>query len=392
MAFNEVVSLAKEFMRDARMSGWLIYDYKGMNPIFKEVIGPVDNLTRPSWLWIPADGDPSLLTSFVDSGRFPDLMVTHHNFVSRQDMIEQLSGLISDASEIAMEYSPQGELPKVSTVDGGTIEFVRSLGVDIVSSADLIQYATHRWDKAELQSHQHAANVLTTVVKQAFSRIQANLHIGITEYEVADFIRERLKNENMYVADGPVVAVNAHSADPHFEPTRKHTDLFKEGDWVLIDLWARESSDRGMFADITWTAYVGSKVPLEHLEVFNVVIDARDRALDFINESCSSQRDVAGWEVDSIARKYIDERGYGAYFGHRLGHSLGREVHSNAVNLDSWETNDTRRLLSGIAVTIEPGIYLPGKFGVRSEINVFMTENGPLLTTEKQTEPFIIPI
>ena len=133
MVFNEVVSLAKEFMRDARMSGWLIYDYKGMNPIFKEVIGSVDNLTRPSWLWIPADGDPSLLTSFVDSGRFPDLMVTHHNFVSRQDMIEQLSGLISDASEIAMEYSPQGELPKVSTVDGGTIEFVRSLGVDIVS-------------------------------------------------------------------------------------------------------------------------------------------------------------------------------------------------------------------------------------------------------------------
>ncbi len=394
MSMQSVVEQAQEFMQVADIGGWLLYDYRGLNPIFADTVGPVGHVTRPVWLWIPVDGRPRMLVSFVDQSRFTHLGLDTTLFVNRADMIEKLRDAVGAdrrVSRLAMEYTPEGALPRVSKVDGGTLEMVRGLGVEVVSSADLLQYATQRWDAAQLESHLFAADALTRIVQEAFRHIGEGLSSGITEFDAAEFIRSRFRDEGLIVTDGPAVAVNEHASDPHFDPTPENSVRIRRGDWVLIDLWTRLPDDNAMFADITWTAYIGDSAPSKHREVFDAVIGARDAALEEMEKAFAENRPLHGWELDRVAREYIERTGYGDWFNHRLGHSLGREVHSNAVNLDSWETFDTRLLIPGIAVTIEPGIYIP-EFGVRSEIDVYISENGPQVTTEMQREVFHIEI
>ena len=389
MPIDKVVHAAQEHMRAERISGWLLYDYRGMNPIFWDTVGRIPNVTRPCWLWVPSHGEARLLVSYVDQGRFARLGVPTTLFVSREEMVRRLSEMLRGARRIAMEYSPMGELPRVSRVDAGTLEMVRGLGVEVVSSGDTLQYATQRWSDPELQSHLVAASALGAIVHQAFSLIGDRLASGPTENDVAEFIRRRYAEEGLEAADGPVVAVNEHSSDPHFEPSPRSSRVIEAGDWVLIDLWARLPDEDAMYADITWTAYVGSEVPARNREVFGAVIGARDAALAEMETALAAGRELQGRQVDKVARDFISEAGFGDYFNHRLGHSIGREVHGNAVNLDGWETHDTRRVIPGIAVTIEPGIYLP-EFGVRSEIDVFISEDGPRVTTEVQREVVLI--
>lgn len=391
MTMEPVARQAREYMAQAGVDGWLVYDYRGMNPIFGDTVGNTNlsHVTRPVWLWIPTSGPARMLVSFVDQSRFTHLGLDTTLFVNRRDMIAKLRAMLGathgGASRVAMEYTPEGALPRVSKVDGGTLEMVRSLGVEVEPSADILQYATQRWDAEQLESHRFAADALTRIVKEAFERIGERVDAGITEYDVAEFIRQRFLDAGMIVTDGPAVAVNEHASDPHFEPTPEASVRIQRGDWVLIDLWTRLPDDHAMFGDITWTAYVGDEVPARHQEVFDIVIGARDAAFAEMEAAFSAARTLQGWELDKVARDYIEAAGYGEFFNHRLGHSLGREVHSNAVNLDSWETHDTRQLIPGIAVTIEPGIYVP-EFGVRSEIDVFMAEDGPEVTTERQQE------
>ena len=389
MSMAKVVEQAQEYMQEQEIAGWLLYDYRGMNPILEDTIGRVGHVTRPVWVWIPARGRPHILVSFVDQGRFGHLGLDTSLFVNRADMIDKLREHIEPSTRVAMEYTPNGALPRVSKVDAGTLEMVRGLGVEVESSADLLQYATQRWSGAQLKSHVFAAEKLTQIVKEAFRYIGDSVQSGVTEHDVAEFIRNRFLEEGLIVTDGPAVAVNEHASDPHFDPTPETSVQIKQGDWVLIDLWSRLPDDEAMFGDITWTAYVGNRVPAKHQEVFDAVVGSRDAALAEIERAFGESRPLQGWELDKVARDYIDAAGYGEYFNHRLGHSLGREVHSNAVNLDSWETFDTRRLIPGIAVTIEPGIYVP-EFGVRSEIDVFISEDGPRVTTEMQREVFLI--
>ena len=395
MTMEPVARQAREYMAQEGVDGWLVYDYRGMNPIFGDTVGNTNlsHVTRPVWLWIPTSGAPRMLVSFVDQSRFTHLGLDTTLFVNRRDMIAKLRAMLGathgGASRVAMEYTPEGALPRVSKVDGGTLEMVRSLGVEVVPSADILQYATQRWDAEQLASHRFAADALTRIVKEAFERIGERVDAGITEYDVAEFIRQRFLDAGMIVTDGPAVAVNEHASDPHFEPTPEASVRIQRGDWVLIDLWTRLPDDHAMFGDITWTAYVGDEVPARHQEVFDIVIGARDAAFAEMEAAFSAGRTLQGWELDKVARDYIEAAGYGEFFNHRLGHSLGREVHSNAVNLDSWETHDTRQLIPGIAVTIEPGIYVP-EFGVRSEIDVFMAEDGPEVTTERQREVVMV--
>ena len=389
MSVDSVIQQAHEYMRGEAVAGWLLYDYRGSNPVFWDTVGPISNVTRPCWLWIPAEGEAQLLVSYVDQGRFSHLGITTTLFVSRRQMEERLADLMSGAGRIAMEYSPRGALPRVSKVDAGTLEMVHGLGVEVVSSADLLQYATQRWSDEQLASHLLAAEKLGQIVQDAFRFIGESLQSAPTEHDVAEFIRRRYAAEGLETPDGPVVAVNEHASDPHFEPTAESASVIEKGDWILIDLWARPSGDDTMFADITWTAYVGESAPAPHQTVFDAVIEARDKALAAMEDAFRSKRQIEGWEVDKVARDHIAEAGYGDYFSHRLGHSLGREVHSNAVNLDGWETQDTRSVIPGVAVTIEPGIYLPD-FGVRSEIDVYIGNEGPRVTTQVQRDVVLI--
>ncbi len=385
MSMQSVIEQSQEYMQSHDIGGWLLYDYRGMNPIFSDTVGRIGHVTRPVWLWIPVQGAPRLLASFVDQGRFPRLGLDTALFVNRLDMIDRLRREITGSERVAMEYTPDGSLPRVSKVDGGTLEMVRGLGVEVVSSANLLQYATQRWDADQLGSHLFAAEKLSHIVQEAFRHIGDSVAAGITEFEVAEFIRARFLEEGLIVTDGPAVAVNEHASDPHFDPTPESSVRIDRGDWVLIDLWTRLPGEDAMFGDITWTAYVGDDVPAKHQEVFDIVIASRDAALAEMETAFAQGRTLQGWELDKVSRDHIEQSGYGEFFNHRLGHSLGREVHSNAVNLDSWETYDTRELIPGIAVTIEPGIYIP-EFGVRSEIDVYISEDGPQVTTQMQRD------
>ena len=387
-----VIAQAQEYMQENKIEGWLLYDYRGMNPIFSDTVGYIPNITRPCWLWIPASSDPKLIVSFVDQNRFEHLGIKAEYWVSRDQMINSLKSHLPQQGKVAMEYSPMGVLPRVTKIDGGTLELIKSLGVEVVTSANLIQYATQRWSKKELNSHLKASEILTSTVKEAFNFIGENIGSNITEFEVAEFIRDRFTKRNLKTPDGPVVAINAHAADPHFEPTESNSVSMQKGDWLLIDLWGRIEDEPSVCADITWTAYIGDKVPSKHREVFNTVIGSRDAAVSLLEKAHTEGRLLQGWEVDAEARNYINNAGYGKYFSHRLGHSLGKEAHGNAVNLDGWETHDTRTVSPKIGFTIEPGIYIPGEFGVRSEIDLFYYESGPMVTTEKQTEPYMINI
>ena len=285
MDIDAVAASAQEHLRTTGIDGWLLYDYRGMNPIFWDTVGAIDNVTRPCWLWIPAEGGLELLVSYVDQGRFGHLGIPTKLFVSRADMLARLGEMLDGANRVAMEYSPDAALPRVSKVDGGTLELVRGLGVEVVSSADTVQFATQRWSDLQLQSHLVAAGKLTRIVKEAFAYVGDRLQAGPTEYDVAQFIRGRFREEGLEVTDGPVVAANEHASDPHFEPTPHNSVPIRSGDWLLVDLWSRIDGEDSMFADITWTAYVGDRVPPKHQAVFDAVIGGRDAAVDGYRES-----------------------------------------------------------------------------------------------------------
>ena len=374
---------AQRYLRDHSLDAWLLYDFDGMNPIFWEVVGTKVHTTRPCTLFIPANGTPTFLVHQVDAGKFIEFQTNVIAYLGRADMQHKMGDLLQVGKKVAMEYSPLGALPVISRVDAGTIEFIRSLGVTVVSSADIIQATLARLDATQMATHIAAARKLNNVVHEAFALIAKKVPVGVTEYDVCDFIRRRFSEEGLYTDSGPVVAVNEHSGDPHYEPTPATSKTIRQGDWVLIDLWAKENQENAIFSDITWVGFVGQEAPEKYQKVFDVVTKARDLALRLVREVYERGETLEGWQVDECARNFITDQGYGPYFTHRLGHSLGKIVHSYAVNLDNFETRDTRRIVPGIAFTIEPGIYLPD-FGVRSEINVVMTDRGPVITTPLQ--------
>ena len=404
------IASAQDFLRREEIPGWLIYDYRQSNPIFRQVITPSGHVTRPCFLYVPSSSSAALLAHHVDAGKFSKPGVELRVYRHREEMVGQLTAMLSGVSAVAMEYSPQGVLPRVSRVDAGTIELVRSLGVEVLSSADLMQFVTQRWTPEQLADHKRSADTLGRIVNEAFQYVGAHLKQQVTEFQVAEFIRSRFKEEGLSSPDGPIVATNAHASDPHYEPEAEGSSVIRQGDWVLIDLWANavtplskggigqsspleqggiEGGIESVYADITWVAYVGDSVPERQQEIFNIVTGARDAALKFLEDSFRQGASVQGWQADAVARSYIDERGYGQFFTHRLGHSIGYEVHGDAVNLDGFETQDTRRIIPGIGFSIEPGIYLP-EFGVRSEIDAFMSETGPYATSPVQREVVLI--
>jgi Xaa-Pro aminopeptidase len=400
MPDSSVYKTTQDFMQQEGLPGWLVHDYRSSNPIFRELVTPSGHVTRPCFLLVPSASPPQLLTHHVDAGKFADCGLDLIVYSSRQSMIASLQRMLPSGSRVAMEYSPLGALPRVSRVDAGTIELVRSLEVAVESSADLMQFVTQRWSAEQLEEHRRSAAKLGEIVQEAFQYTGASLKDGVTEFQVAEFIRRRFREEGLESPDGPIVAVNAHASDPHFQPAAEASSVVRPGDWMLIDLWAKPahhpaSSSLGagghhsVYADITWVAYVGDTVPEQHREVFDIVTGARDAALKYLDDSFQQGLAVQGWQADDVARRYIAERGYGDYFTHRLGHSIGREVHADGVNLDGFETRDTRRIIPGIGFSIEPGIYLP-EFGVRSEIDAYMSESGPIVTSPVQLEVVLI--
>jgi len=393
MANARMLDDAREYLQAEDLPGWLIYDYLGCNPVLAQVAQPSGHVTRPVFLFVPITGAPRLLTHHVDAGKFADAGegtdLEQVVYSSRVTLESALQDTLSGCARVAMEYSPRNVLPRVSRVDAGTIELVQSMGAEVVSSADLMQYATQRWSPDQLAGHKRAAEKLARIVNQAFARIGQRLADGPTEFEIAEFIRARFREEGLVTADGPIVSTNAHCSDPHYEPAPEGSSVIAPGDWVLIDLWAREDTPGSVYADITWTAYVGDTPTERHRQIFDVVLGARDAALTFLQDSFSRGDPIQGWQADDAARSYISDHGFGDYFTHRLGHSIYHTVHGEGVNLDNFETHDTRHVIPGVGFSIEPGIYLP-EFGVRSEIDAFMSESGPYASSPVQRDIVLI--
>jgi Xaa-Pro aminopeptidase len=380
---TRVLEIQRALREQEGLEGWLFYDFRGSDPLGYRVLllDPTMHVTRRWYYWIPAEGTPQKLVHRIEPHVLDALPGHAHAYVSWDQQRQLLERLLSASRRIAMQYSPMNAVPYVSRVDAGTMELVRSFGVEVVSSGDLIQLFEARWTDRQLESHQYAASALRRIVDEAFGHVAEILSKGLnlTEYGLQQFILSRIREAGMVTSSPPIAAVNAHSADPHYAPPAAGSATITRDDLVLIDLWAKQPAAGSVYADITWTAYAGSTVPEKHRTVFSIVRQGRDAALNFVRTQMLAGQRPFGYEVDSACRLVIQAAGYGAQFVHRTGHSIGEEVHGNGANIDGLETQDTRRLMPHTCFSIEPGIYLPGEFGIRSELDVFLTERDALV-------------
>lgn len=396
------LSQIQSYLRDQGFDGWLLYNFRDLNPIAIAVAGLANGGSRRWFLWIPAQGAPRWLVHGIEGHMFnqaaPELQGERLRYVSWQEMAEMLPKLLGldgkRAPKIVMEYSPGNAIPFISRIDAGVKEVIeQATGAEIHSSADVAQLALAILSDEEVASHRRAAQACLMAKDRAFDFIAQQLRNGvpITEYDVQQFIVQQFAQAGM----GPypcIVAVNANAADPHYFPSEADHSPIREGDIVLIDLWTKEQDNpQASMADSTWTAYCGKVVPPKVKEVYDVVAAARDRAVEFIQERFAAGEPVHGHEVDKVARGVISDAGYGPYFIHRTGHSLGPTGHYLGVNIDNLETEDQRVLLPGLMFTIEPGIYIPDLnfddsptpkgLGIRSEINCLVHADRVEVTT-----------
>lgn len=390
----EIKKLQEE-VRKQKVSGWLFYDFHNRDAMAYRILGlEFGKFTSRRWYYfVPAEGEPIKLVSAVESVKLDSLPGKKLVYSSWKQQHQLIKEMLVDAKSIAMQYSPYNNIPYISIVDGGTIELIKSFGVEIVSSANLVQIFEAVIDEKGYKSHLEAGEIVQKIKDEAFALIGQKVRNGekITEYDVQQFIVKRFHEEGLTDDnDHPIVGVNEHPADPHFEPKPGNTYTIKKGDTLLIDLWARKDNDSSIYYDITWCGYVGLNPPSKYVEIFNLVKDARTSAKNFIRDKFSKGEKCYGYEVDDVCRSVIKEAGYGEYFIHRTGHSIGHEVHGNGVNIDNFETKDERELVSGICFSIEPGIYLPGEMGVRSEINVFITKDREVVVAGKEQEKLIL--
>ena len=379
------------------LDGWLFYDFRHLDPIAYRVLllDPAMHVTRRWYYWVPAVGTPVKLQHRIEPHVLEALPGDVRFYVSWREQQAALRTLLQSAKRIAMQYSPMNAIPYLSRVDAGTVDLLRSWGLEVVTSADLVQQFEAVWDGAQLASHQVAATGLRAIVDEAFAFIGTSLAAGssLTEYQLQQYILSRMHARGLVTSSPPIAAVNAHSADPHYGPSAEGSAPICQGDLVLIDLWAKQPEARAVYADITWTGFVGKVVPARQQDIFQIVRQARDAAVTFVQARVRAGAFPYGWEVDDVCRQVIQQAGYGEYFVHRTGHSIGEEVHGNGANIDNLETQDARRLLPDTCFSIEPGIYLPGDFGIRSELDVYLSANDAVVYGQPvQTELVAIPL
>ena len=374
-----VLRIQQAIREQAGLDGWLFYDFRHLDPIAYRVLllDPSLHVTRRWYYWVPAQGTPVKLQHRIEPHVLDGLPGDARVYVSWRDQQAALGSLLHSAKRVAMQYSPMNAIPYLSRVDAGTIDLVRSLGAEVVTSADLVQQFEAVWDGAQLSSHQVAAEGLRAIVDEAFGFVGTSLaaRSSLTEYGLQQYILSRMQARGLVTSSPPIAAVNAHSADPHYAPASEGSAPIRQGDLVLIDLWAKQPGPGAVYADITWTGFVGATVPTRHQDIFQIVRRARDAAVTFVQGRVRAGEFPYGWEVDDICRQVIQDAGYGQYFVHRTGHSIGEEVHGNGANIDNLETQDARRLLPGTCFSIEPGIYLPEDFGIRSELDVYLSSH-----------------
>jgi Xaa-Pro aminopeptidase len=371
------------------LDGWLFFDHHHRDPIAYQVLGlkAGRHVSRRWYYWIPVHGEPVKLTHRIEHWMLDSLPGEKVVYSSWREQRERLGEVLGGATKVAMQYSPECMIPYISLVDAGTVELIRGLGKEVLSSASLVQYFEAAWDAEQLEMHLEAGRRVDAIRAAAFARIGDKLRAGETvrEHDIAQFILDRFRDEKLATQDGPIVGVNANSGNPHYAPAAEGSAEIRPGDFVLIDLWAKLDKPRAVYYDITWTGFCGETPPEKIQQVFDIVTRSRDAALEAVDSAMREGRTLAGWQVDDVTRGVISGAGYGEAFVHRTGHSIGENVHGNGVNIDNLETRDERPIVPRLCFSIEPGIYLP-EFGVRSEIDCYVSEHGARATGEVQLE------
>jgi len=379
-------------LRERNIDAWLFYDHHHRDPIAYRVLGlPASLMVTRRWFYlIPAQDEPSKLVHKIEAGHLDSLPGPKRVYSGWQELFAQLKKFLGDHKTIAMQYSPNNLVFTVSLVDAGTIDLIRSMGKNIVSAADLIAQFEATWTDEQIQTHFAARDSVDKITAAAFVEIGRRVRNGGTnEHAMQQWLLEAFQRENLVTDDPPVVAVNANSGNPHYEPHSESAAPIREGDFVLLDIWGKKNTPGAVYYDITWTGFVGKAPSDKQREIFQIVRDARDAGVKTVLEAKAAGQRIAGWQVDRATRDYIQKSGYGDYFIHRTGHSIGTDVHSNGANMDDLEIHDERQILPNSCFSIEPGIYLP-EFGVRSEVNVLVRPDRAEVTGKIQREIVII--
>jgi Xaa-Pro dipeptidase len=390
MSFD--VQAVQKDLKAARLDGWLFYDFRGRDPIAHRILQlPPVMRTRRWFYFVPAKGAARKLVHKIESESLAALPGETLYYAGQRELQENLHELLGDAQSIAMQYSPRNAIPYVSMVDAGTVELVRSVGPKIFTSADLVQKYEACWSEEQLESHLAAGEVVDRIIREAFQLAAKGARDGkpLTEYVLQQWILKEFDAAGLTTEEGPDVAVGPNASDPHYGPTEGKSSPIREGELLLLDVWAKKKTPGSVYYDVTWTGFLSAKVPAEYAKVFSVVREARDKATELIRSAMVKGRSLQGWQVDNAARTIIEDAGYGKYFFHRTGHSIGESVHGNGVNMDGLETKDTRRLIPRTCTSIEPGIYLR-EFGIRSEVNVYIGDREARVTGAVQQE--ILPL
>ena len=376
-------------IRAQNLDGWLFFDHHLRDPLAYLVLG-LAGATAPTRRWyymIPAQGEPRGMEHRIERNVLGELPGGRIPYSSWTEQVEALRLLTAGMKRVAMQFSPLCAIPYVSMVDGGTIDLIRSLGVEVASSAELIQTFEARWTPEARDMHFEAGRRVDRIRNQAFAMIRERLANGnpLTEFEVKSFFKEGFAREGLITDHGPIVGVNANASNPHYEPMEDTSSTIQRGDWLLIDHWAKLDQPGAVYYDVTWTAFCGDNPSEQQRTVFETVRDARDAGIARVQAAIAAKEPLCGYQVDDATRAVIQKAGFGEYFTHRTGHSIGVEVHGNGANMDNFENHDERRVSPFTCFSIEPGIYL-ADFGVRNEINMYVGENDAVVTGEIQRE------
>jgi Xaa-Pro dipeptidase len=380
-------------LRDAGHDGWLFYDHHHRDPIGERILGldPRAHITRRWYYYIPATGEPRKLMHRIEQGRLDTLPGSKGLYSSWQELAAGLAAMLANSKRIAMQYSPNNAIMYVSMVDAGTVEFLRGIGKQIVSSADLVSQFEAVLTEKQILSHSVAQMAIDEILEEGWKEIGRRLRPAkgkpgkVTEFDMVQWLSEGMKRANLVWENGPNVSVNANCSDSHYEPTAEHTSDIKEGDFLLIDIWGRVDDAESVYYDITWTGVVGREPSEREQLVFETVRNARDAAISAVEQAFATGRPIRGFEADDASRAVIRAAGFGDYFTHRTGHNIAHEIHGPGAHLDNLETHDVRQILPNTCFSVEPGIYLP-EFGVRSEIDMLTAPNKAWVTGKIQRE------
>jgi len=385
-------------LREHGLDGWLFYDHHHRDPIAYRILGLDENsfVSRRWFYFVPAEGEPRKLVHRIEAGKLDELPGSKDAYSSWQELEQKLETMLDGAARVAMQYSPRNAIMYVSMVDAGTVELVRSMGKDVVSSANLVSVFEAVLTEAQIATHFEAQRRLDAVLAAGWKYIGDSVRggVAVTEFAVMEFLQAGIAKAGLWTDHGPNCSVGANSADSHYEPAKENSRTIQTGDFVLIDIWAKlaDTSDPklpnpiAVWYDITWTGVVGREPTDREQLIFNTVRDARDAAIEAVQRAYAEGRTIAGWEADDAARNVIRDAGFGQFFTHRTGHNIAIMIHGNGAHLDNLETHDERLLLPNTCFSVEPGIYFPGEFGVRSEVNMITLPSGAVVTGPLQRE------